>query len=194
MKRKQSLKEYISEINSFDVTSKEINEELEDYQVLHCWGKYYAEHFGEPTANKILETIDSLYKSENLFLRNAIENEFFPVLTLNLEVDKILEIIRKIPQDLRTEYIKVLLETTKKTKYDSIIYNCNWSFFVYLLCVNKAGKILTKNSYESQNQYEYSKIEKTSLYKTVYQVNPFIGSVPFVLFMIMRFVVELIQN
>lgn len=113
---RRSLKEYIPEVNSFDVTDKEIDEELENYKILHYWGLYCAEHFDEPIANKILETIDSLYRSKDLFMQNAIENEFFSVLTLNLGVDRILEVIKKIPQDLQTEYIKVLLEITKENR------------------------------------------------------------------------------
>ena len=53
-KLKQSFKKDISEINYFDITGKEIDDEFEDQKILHYSTLYCAKHFNEPIANKIL--------------------------------------------------------------------------------------------------------------------------------------------
>lgn len=113
--REYLLKECIPEVYSYDIISKDTDKELEDYKILHHLGLFCAKHFWEPRVNEILITIDSLYKSKDLFVQNAIENEFFAVLALSLGMNKLLEIIKTIPTDLQTVYIKVLLEITKES-------------------------------------------------------------------------------
>jgi hypothetical protein len=113
--REYLLKECIPEVYSYDIISKDTDKELEDYKILHHLGLYCAKHFWEPGGNEILKTIDSIYKSRDLFIQNAVENEFFTVLTLGLGMDKLLDIIKTIPTDLQTVYIKVLLEITKES-------------------------------------------------------------------------------
>ncbi|WP_298647999.1 hypothetical protein [uncultured Proteiniphilum sp.] len=112
----QYFKRWIPEAYSYDITNKEIDKEVEDYKILHYLGWFCAKHFGELKASEILKMITSLYESEDLFIQNAIENEFLTVLTFNLGVDNLIEIIKTLPQDLQTVYIKVLLEITKEKK------------------------------------------------------------------------------
>lgn len=113
-KLQQYLKECIPEVYSYDIASKDIDKELEDYKILHHLGLFCAGHFGESVVNEVLKTVDSLYRSNDLFIQNAIENEFLAVLVLSLGIDNLLEIIKTIPQNLQTGYIKVLLEITKE--------------------------------------------------------------------------------
>lgn len=94
--------------------------EWAEYRLLNYFGNYCAENFTTKKAEEILILIDYLYQSEDLFVRNAIENEFLSSLAEGLGAAEMIQHLQKIPSKLQLVYIKVLLETLKNHKKEFV--------------------------------------------------------------------------
>jgi hypothetical protein len=105
----QQFKEEFPEI--FPTISE--NDRFATYTVLHHYGNYCVQHFEKEKSREILNTINKVYDQKNLFLCNAIENEFFPALASQLGVNDLMQHLQRMPENLWAVYIKVLIETQK---------------------------------------------------------------------------------
>ena len=105
----QQFKEQFPEI--FPTSSE--NDKYEKYAILHHYGDYCAQHFEEEKSIEILNIINKIYQQKNLFICNAIENEFFSPLASQLGVNDLMMHLKRIPENLWSIYIKVLIETQK---------------------------------------------------------------------------------
>lgn len=86
------------------------------YKELNLLGDYCMEHLSEQKSKEIIEKIEDLYKQKDLFVCNAIENEFLTVLTRNTQPSELTEQLKILPESLWEVYIKVLFETHKNDK------------------------------------------------------------------------------
>lgn len=92
--------------------------ELAEYRLLNYFGNFCAENFGSKKSEEILLTVNNLYQSENLFVKNAIENEFLFAISELLGTNELINHLQKIPNKLQLAYVKVLFETLKIKKTD----------------------------------------------------------------------------
>jgi hypothetical protein len=92
------------------------NDEFSLYKKLNLLGYYYTEHLGDENANEIMTIIEAAYMQKDLFLRNAVENEFLSVLAQQFKPSDLNEQLRTLPESLWTVYIKIVLETFKTNK------------------------------------------------------------------------------
>lgn len=92
--------------------------ELAEYRLLNYFGNFCAENFGSKKSEEILLTVNNLYQSENLFVKNAIENEFLFAIAEFLGTNELINHLQKIPNKLQLAYVKVLFETLKIKKSD----------------------------------------------------------------------------
>ncbi len=92
------------------------NDELVLYKKMNLLGSYYTEHFEEEKAGEIMKVIEAIYKRKNLFICNAIENEFLSVLAQHSKPAGLSNLLKSLPESLWVVYIKVLLETFKDNK------------------------------------------------------------------------------
>ncbi len=113
------MKSIVKELNDcFGSVISSINEKEEFvlYKELNLLGNYCVEHFDEQESKEILGKINALYEQKNLFICNAIENEFLIVLVRKFQYSKLTEQLKALPESLWAIYIKVLLETLKNDK------------------------------------------------------------------------------
>jgi len=89
------------------------NDRYVTYSVLQHFGAFCAQNFAAQKSKDILNTIGALYTRDNLFNRNAIENEFFSPLAQQLGVNNLTEHLQNIPENMWGVYLKVLIETQK---------------------------------------------------------------------------------
>lgn len=89
------------------------NDRYATYSVLHHFGAYCAQHFGEKKATEILDTVNGMYQRDILYIRNAIENEFLDAMATQLDVSNLMGQLEAMPTRLWEAYIKVLIETHK---------------------------------------------------------------------------------
>ena len=117
----QELRMRFPEIYPFSLLIKHPGE-LAEYRLLNYFGNYCAENFGTTKSEEILCAINNLYESRDLFVKNAIENEFFSAMTEVLGAKELMTDLQKIPSKLQLVYIKVLLETLKTQKDQNQIH------------------------------------------------------------------------
>lgn len=113
----QSFRIQFPELYPYGMISAENQEDLVDYKLLRFFANFCSEHSTCKQSNEILQLINSIYKTQNIFVKNAIENEFLAVIVekfATTELDRQLELI---PKDLKIVYLKVLLEMQKNTQY-----------------------------------------------------------------------------
>lgn len=115
----QCLQLRFPEISPYRLVNPDPGDECIAYRLLNHFGQYCSENFMEKKTAEILLVVNTLYQSENLFIQNAIENEFLAVLAKNLDSSDLLMHLNKIPFDFQLPYIKVLLETLRSTKDES---------------------------------------------------------------------------
>ena len=89
------------------------NEEFALYKELNLLGDYCSQHFENHNAIEILKVIDNIYRENNLYICNAIENEFFTVLARQIEPTALTDQLYKMPESLWAVYIKILTQTQK---------------------------------------------------------------------------------
>jgi len=89
------------------------NDRYETYAVLHHYGVYCALHFEEEKSKEILNTVNKAYQRKNIFICNAIENEFLSALAGQLGVSELMKHLLHIPENLWSVYIKILIEIQK---------------------------------------------------------------------------------
>lgn len=92
------------------------NDEFLLYKKMNLLGCYYMEHLKDEKAIEIIKVIEAIYKQNDLFVCNAIENEFLSVLARQFNPSELAEQLKLLPESLWTVYIKVLLETFKNNK------------------------------------------------------------------------------
>lgn len=112
----QSLRIGFPEIYPYAMLNKEGNANYKEYMVLRHFGMYCSTHFDEHASREIIAMINSHYQSKDLFIQNAIENEFLYVIAEKLGTQNFLNHLNLIPGELQLSYVKVLLETLKHKK------------------------------------------------------------------------------
>lgn len=112
----QSLRIGFPEIYPYAMLNKEGNANYKEYMVLRHFGMYCSTHFDEHASREIIAMINSHYQSKDLFIQNAIENEFLYVIAEKLGTQNFLNHLNLIPGELHLSYVKVLLETLKHKK------------------------------------------------------------------------------
>jgi len=113
------MKSIVKELNDcFGSVISSINEKEEFvlYKELNLLGNYCVEHFDEQKSKEIIGKINALYEQKDLFICNAIENEFLIVLVRKFQLSQLTEQLKALPESLWAIYIKVLLETLKNDK------------------------------------------------------------------------------
>lgn len=94
-----------------DLPLTEINkDEWIDYTHLHQLAVWCAENPDNTQSQDVLSEISELYKKGNLFVKNAIENEFLFVFSRKLSSTKLNEKIVSMPLPLRAAFIETLLQ------------------------------------------------------------------------------------
>lgn len=91
----------------------EANSPVSEYDVLRRLANYCSECIREQEYEKAIEVIkiiNLLYSNGSLHERNAIENEFLEVLSMDEAPASLKEHIKVLPEKLKTAYIKTILE------------------------------------------------------------------------------------
>lgn len=110
--RIKELEEKFEEIHA----PLQANEEFALYKELNLLGDYCFQHFDNENTVEILKVIDNIYRKNNLYSCNAIENEFFTVLAMQIEPTALTNQLYKMPESLWAVYLKILIETQKQIK------------------------------------------------------------------------------
>ncbi len=87
------------------------NDKFVIYKVLNHLGDECAKCFWDKEGIELLKKIDGIYQKKQLYMNNAIENEFLYTLSIKLGVSELNRHLKQIPESLRLPYIKVLIET-----------------------------------------------------------------------------------
>jgi len=93
--------------------AEKANDEFIDYKVLHHLAAWCATNFTDGKVQNLLEIIGAMYKRDNLYVNNAIENEFLSVLSRSAVSHELTAQLVTMPESLRSAYIKTLLENHK---------------------------------------------------------------------------------
>ncbi|OOG77636.1 hypothetical protein [Algoriphagus sp. A40] len=88
-------------------------DEYQIYRVLRYFGNRCAQYWESSETRQILSLITKVYQRENLFLCNAIENEFLATMAMRLDTDELMDQLKVMPESLLPVYLKVLIETKK---------------------------------------------------------------------------------
>lgn len=105
----QQLKEQFPEI----YPKESENGRYIEYEVLHFFGSYCAQHFEDEKTQEILHAVNRIYQRKGLFTCNAIENEFLYAMATQSDVGNLMNQLKVIPENLWEAYFKVLIETQK---------------------------------------------------------------------------------
>lgn len=108
------LRSRFPELYPYNLITYETNDLLVDYRLLNHFGNLCAKNLNDSKSQEILEVINYLYHSKDLFTQNAIENEFLAVIAEKLGMEKMMDKLKLIPEKIQLIYIKVLLEIFKK--------------------------------------------------------------------------------
>lgn len=112
----QCLRVRFPEIYPYGLIAGASDDECIDYRLLRHFGQYCSVNFGGNKADEILQVINTLYQSHDLFIQNAIENEFLFIVAESLGTTDLMVHLNRIPVELQLIYVKVLLETLKHKK------------------------------------------------------------------------------
>lgn len=86
------------------------------YRLLNHYANYCAQNWDTHETKAILALVTEDYQRENLFTRNAIENEFLAVAARQLNTTHLMLHLTSMPEPLQPVYLKVLIETKKTPK------------------------------------------------------------------------------
>ncbi len=89
------------------------NDSCVAYSVLNHFGRYCAQHYQHQEAMEIMNMINLFYQSKNIFISNAIENEFLSVLATELDMTDLMNSLKRMPEGLWTAYLRVLIAAQK---------------------------------------------------------------------------------
>jgi hypothetical protein len=110
---KSNVTDRLSEYFPGHFPDEPVEDEYLFYRFLHHLGIYCADRFGQPESRRVLDSIDRIYRQDNLFDCNAIENEFLCTLATRRGTQNLLEDLSQLPEPLWKPYTEVLLKTQK---------------------------------------------------------------------------------
>lgn len=114
----ESLRIGFPQVYPHSMLKEEYNSTCKGYIVLRYFGIYCSTHFEDQLTLNIISLINVHYQSNNLFIQNAIENEFLFAIADNLGTQGLLNNLNKIPEELQMIYLKVLMQTMKNKNTD----------------------------------------------------------------------------
>lgn len=103
------------ELYPFGMFATENQEYLIDYKVLIFFTGFCSEHPTCKQSKDILILINSIYKTQNIFVQNAIENEFLAVMVEKLGTTDWEKQLELIPAELQIVYKRIVLEMKKQS-------------------------------------------------------------------------------
>jgi hypothetical protein len=90
-----------------------VKEDYRLYRLLNHYANYCAQKWETPETKVILALVNEDYQRDNVFTRNAIENEFLAVEARQLDNTHLMLHLTSMPELLKPVYLKVLIETKK---------------------------------------------------------------------------------
>lgn len=113
----QNFRLQFPELYPYGMMSAESQDDLVDYKLLRFFANFCSEHPTCKQSVEILQLVNSIYAKQNIFVQNAIENEFLAVMVEKFENTNFEKQLELIPTELKIVYMKVLLEMKKKSRY-----------------------------------------------------------------------------
>lgn len=104
------------ELYPYGMIAAENQEYLVDYKLLIFFANFCSDHPACKQSGDILILINSIYKSQNIFVQNAIENEFLAVMVERFGTTDLAKQLELIPSELQIVYKRILLEMKKESQ------------------------------------------------------------------------------
>ncbi|MDP2455098.1 MULTISPECIES: hypothetical protein [unclassified Kaistella] len=104
------------ELYPFGMIAAENQEYLVDYKLLIFFANFCSEHPTCKQSSDILILINSIYKTQNIFVKNAIENEFLAVMVEKFGTTDMEKQLELIPSELQIVYKRILSEMKKESQ------------------------------------------------------------------------------
>ncbi len=104
------------ELYPFGMNAAENQEYLVDYKLLIFFANFCSEHPTCKQSSDILILINSIYKTQNIFVKNAIENEFLAVMVEKFGTTDMEKQLELIPSELQIVYKRILSEMKKESQ------------------------------------------------------------------------------
>ena len=112
----QCFRLQFSELYPYGMIAAENQEYLVDYKLLIFFASFCSEHPTCKQTGDILILIESIYKTQNIFVQNAIENEFLAVMVEKFGPTDLEKQLELIPSELKTVYTRIFFEIRKESQ------------------------------------------------------------------------------